>query len=121
MRLLINLDTDGIINLSWSDVYDTFDGYEFAYAFCPDLLLTVTDREQFNFQQKGRDHGKFYVGKFHQSVHHDWHTNTLTMFAPPNSANDCRNADYQWWYQDNLRHTSSLNANWDCAKRRLLF
>lgn len=69
-----------------------------------------------NFQQKNRDHGKFYFGKFHHSVHQDWHTTSFKNTCPPTSGDDYRNGDYQFWAKNNLRHVSVLNPSWDWGK-----
>lgn len=78
-------------------------------------LLSSTNDWQ-NFQQKNRDHGKFYFGKFHHSVHQDWHTTSFKNTCPPNSENDYRNGDYQFWARNNLRHVSVLNPSWKWGK-----
>lgn len=68
------------------------------------------------FQQKNKDHPKIYFGKWHHSAHSDWHTTTFKNTCPPTSGDDFRNADYQFWARNNLRHTSVLDPNWKWGK-----
>lgn len=82
--------------LTWGDINDTFQG----------------TNDQGNYGQKYLNHPKFYFGKWHHSVHDDWHTGTFKNSCPPDSTNDFRNDDYWFWSQYNLRHTSVLNPNW---------
>ncbi|EFY84748.1 hypothetical protein MAC_09192 [Metarhizium acridum CQMa 102] len=41
---------------------------------------------------------------------------TKTDACPPNSENDFRNGDYQFWAKNNLRHVSVLNPSWNWGK-----
>jgi hypothetical protein len=66
--------------------------------------------------QKNRNHPKIYFGKWHHSAHIDWHDNSFKDTCPPDSANDFRNADYQFWALNNLRHTSVLHGDWNWGK-----
>ena len=79
-------------------------------------MHTPSNDDWQNFQQRDRDHGKFYFGKFHHSVHQDWYTQAFKNTCPPTSGTDFRNADYQFWSYWNLRHTSVLDRNWDWGK-----
>lgn len=79
------------------------------------LLPSSTDDWQ-AFQQRNRDHGKFYFGKFHHSVHQDWHTTSFKDTCPPSSGDDFRNGDYQFWARSNLRHVSVLSTGWNWGK-----
>jgi len=85
---------------NWGDINDTFDG----------------DNDWPAFQQKNRDHPKIYFGKWHHSAHTDWHTTTFKNTCPPNSDDDFRNGDYQFWGANNLRPASVLNPSWDWGK-----
>jgi hypothetical protein len=72
----------------------------------------LRDDDWSEFGNKSRDHAKFYFGKWHHSVHPGWHTGTIKDTCPPNSADDFRNDDYQFWSLRNLRHTDVLNDDW---------
>ncbi|PNP45141.1 hypothetical protein TGAMA5MH_03192 [Trichoderma gamsii] len=100
-RESVIMEQDGNhVHISWSDVNDTFEG----------------DNDWQNFSQKNLDHGKFYFGKFHHSVHQDWYTSAFKNTCPPLSADDYRNDDYQFWAYNNLRPVSVLNPNWVWGK-----
>ncbi|UNI24940.1 hypothetical protein JDV02_010655 [Purpureocillium takamizusanense] len=101
IRDSVTMEQDGHHKtIGWGDINDTFD--------------STNDWQ--NFQQKNRDHGKFYFGKWHHSVHQDWHTNTFKNTCPPTSNDDFRNADYQFWARNNLRPVSVLNPGWKWGK-----
>lgn len=76
-------------------------------------LVCHSDDDWEAFSQKNLDHGKFYFGKFHHSVHQDWYTSAFKNTCPPTSGDDYRNSDYQFWSYNNLRPTSVLNPSWD--------
>ncbi|KAL7798865.1 hypothetical protein V8C43DRAFT_245365 [Trichoderma afarasin] len=100
-RESVIMEQDGNhVHISWSDVNDTFQGDDDWQAFA----------------QKNLDHGKFYFGKFHHSVHQDWYTAAFKNTCPPLSADDYRNSDYQFWAANNLRPVSVLNPNWVWGK-----
>ncbi|KAL6694412.1 hypothetical protein J3F84DRAFT_43638 [Trichoderma pleuroticola] len=101
VRESVIMEQDGNhVHISWSDVNDTFQGDDDWQAFA----------------QKNLDHGKFYFGKFHHSVHQDWYTAAFKNTCPPLSADDYRNSDYQFWAANNLRPVSVLNPNWAWGK-----
>ncbi|KAK9443378.1 hypothetical protein VB005_02657 [Metarhizium brunneum] len=101
VRDTVKMEQDGNHKqINWGDINDTFDGTDDWQAF----------------RQKNRDHGKFYFGKFHHSVHQDWHTTSFKDTCPPNSGDDFRNGDYQFWARNNLRHVSVLNPAWNWGK-----
>ncbi|KAF2092591.1 hypothetical protein NA57DRAFT_49901 [Rhizodiscina lignyota] len=85
---------------SYEDINDTFDG----------------NNDWTQYSNKNRDHPKFYFGKFHHSVHDDWHTSSFKNTCPPNSESDFRNDDYQFWSYWNLRHASVLGSDWVWGK-----
>ncbi|KAF7557393.1 hypothetical protein G7Z17_g646 [Cylindrodendrum hubeiense] len=101
VRDTVRMEQDGKHKqINWGDINDTFDGLD----------------DWKNFQQKNRDHGKFYFGKFHHSVHQDWHTTSYKDTCGPNADYDFRNGDYQFWAKNHLRHVSALNPNWSWGK-----
>lgn len=82
------------------------------------LLTKRSNRvdDKHNFKQKDRNHGKFYAGKFHHSIHPNWHVQSFRDTCPPMAREDYRNADYQFWAKDHLRATSELDPKWQWGK-----
>jgi hypothetical protein len=87
---------------------------------CEQILTILAYKNRYddwqNWLQKNRNHPKIYFGKWHHSAHIDWHDNSFKDTCPPDSANDFRNADYQFWALNNLRHTSVLHGDWNWGK-----